>query len=80
MDGLFSNSRAATAHEPWGAPLMRAMRRHLASAKLRQRIRRDIHRLRSLDDRMLADVGLHRAEIEPAVRHGRRPRDIERAR
>ena len=37
-----------------------------------RRIRADAAYLRRLDDRMLADVGLTRGEIEGYVRHGRR--------
>ncbi len=35
------------------------------------RIRRDMRRLAELDDWMLRDIGLTRAAIEPAARHGR---------
>ncbi len=37
----------------------------------RRRIRRDINALYSLDDRVLADLGLTRAGIERAVLYGR---------
>jgi uncharacterized protein YjiS (DUF1127 family) len=38
------------------------------------RFRRDINALMALDDRMLADIGLRRGEIEHAVRFSALPR------
>jgi uncharacterized protein YjiS (DUF1127 family) len=35
------------------------------------RIRRDMRQLRAMDDHMLKDIGLTRAEIGSAVRYGR---------
>jgi uncharacterized protein YjiS (DUF1127 family) len=35
------------------------------------RIRRDMRQLRAMDESMLKDIGLTRADIGPAVRHGR---------
>jgi uncharacterized protein YjiS (DUF1127 family) len=35
------------------------------------RIRRDMRQLRAMDDGMLNDIGLTRADIGPAVRYGR---------
>jgi uncharacterized protein YjiS (DUF1127 family) len=37
----------------------------------RRRLRRGLDALRSLDDRMLADIGIARSEAERVVRHGR---------
>jgi uncharacterized protein YjiS (DUF1127 family) len=37
-----------------------------------RRVQRDLHKLRSLDDRMLADIGITRCDVEHVVRHGRR--------
>jgi len=43
-----------------------------AKAALRAwRIRRATQRLQGLDDRMLSDIGIGRADIDRAVRHGR---------
>ncbi|MDC9822498.1 DUF1127 domain-containing protein [Devosia sp. ZB163] len=36
------------------------------------RIRRDIHRLRQLDDNLLADLGIERERIASSVRRGRK--------
>ena len=35
------------------------------------RIRRDMRQLRAMDESMLKDIGLTRADIGPAVRYGR---------
>ena len=37
----------------------------------RRRFQRDIRELQRLDDRMLADIGMRRSEIERMVRRGR---------
>jgi uncharacterized protein YjiS (DUF1127 family) len=47
----------------WGIPLVR----DLATKWVLRRAMRELHRL---DDRILADIGLTRGEIESAVRHG----------
>jgi uncharacterized protein YjiS (DUF1127 family) len=46
------------------------LRRLIAWFRNERRIRRGIDELRALDDRMLADIGLTRATIEHAARHG----------
>ena len=57
----------------WFAFPAEALRRSIAGIRNTVRIRRDTSVLLRLDDRMLADIGLSRGEIEYAVRHGRRP-------
>ncbi len=41
------------------------------------RIRRDMSRLAEFDDHMLRDIGIVRADIEGAIRHGRDPRAVK---
>lgn len=49
----------------------------LAQAALTELLRRKaIRELRAFDDRMLADIGLQRRDIEPAVHFGRRTLSI----
>jgi uncharacterized protein YjiS (DUF1127 family) len=57
----------------WFAFAMEAAQRSIARIRNMIRIRRNTAALLRLDDRMLADVGLSRGEVEYAVRHGRRP-------
>jgi uncharacterized protein YjiS (DUF1127 family) len=38
-----------------------------------ERIRQDTNRLMTLDDRLLADIGLERDQVEHALRSGRLP-------
>jgi uncharacterized protein YjiS (DUF1127 family) len=55
----------------WRAALARAIKQLIAWIRNEREIRRGIERLRSLDDRALADIGLGRGEIELAARSGR---------
>lgn len=42
-----------------------------------RRLRRDVHRMQHLDDRLLADLGVSRTDIAAAVRTGsKRPRTL----
>ena len=45
----------------------------LVAAARWRRVRRAIQEVARLDDRMLKDIGIHRSEIERAVRRGRAP-------
>jgi uncharacterized protein YjiS (DUF1127 family) len=53
----------------WFGARLRRLTNELARWR---RLKRDLHELRSLDDRMLADIGITRCDVERVVRHGRR--------
>ena len=79
MDGSFSEFDAPHSG-PHTTTLVKSIRRQLASARRRHRIRRDIALLMDFNDRMLADIGLSCGDVIDAVRHGRLARgDNERA-
>jgi uncharacterized protein YjiS (DUF1127 family) len=48
--------------------------RYVASVSAERRIRRGIQELKTCDDRLLADMGVYRADIEHVARYGRLPR------
>ena len=56
------------------AVLPRLAKHQIGRISERRQMRRDAYALRALDDRILADIGLHRCEVEYAVRYGRQPR------
>jgi uncharacterized protein YjiS (DUF1127 family) len=66
---------AAKPVQSWLAFLAGTTRRGIAQIGKIGRIHRDTAALYELDDRMLADIGLCRGDVEYAVRHGRRPSD-----
>jgi uncharacterized protein YjiS (DUF1127 family) len=53
------------------AAVLAAPQRLMAYGATRRRQRRAVHALESLSDRMLADIGLERCDIDRIVRHGR---------
>ena len=55
----------------WPAALARAMKQGITRIGSRRRLRRHIDELRTLDDRMLRDIGLRRGDIEYAMQYGR---------
>ena len=63
------------ARDSWAWVLWRFVKREVNRIAERRRRRRDAALLLLMDDRMLADVGLCRCEIEHAIRYGRRPVD-----
>lgn len=65
--------RTAPHSDSWRAALGNAIGRRFDSIRAAYRVRRDIDALLALDDRMLADIGLTRWDVEYAVRHGRPP-------
>jgi uncharacterized protein YjiS (DUF1127 family) len=58
----------------WQVSPAQAIKRLVAWVRNERRIRRGIVELMSLDDRLLADIGLSRGDIEHAARYGRFPR------
>jgi uncharacterized protein YjiS (DUF1127 family) len=56
----------------WRDLLVNSIRRRFGRLESELRLRRDLDDLMSLDDRILADIGLSRGEIDYVVRHGRR--------
>jgi uncharacterized protein YjiS (DUF1127 family) len=52
-------------------PIIDAIGRLIAAIRSGRRVARDVAYLRSLDDRMLDDIGLSRAEIDDGARYGR---------
>ena len=58
-----------------GRTLLTWIRRRIAEIRKNRQIRRDLEELLALDDRLLADIGLHRCDVEYAARYGRRPAD-----
>ena len=63
------------ARDSWAWVLWRFVKREVNRIAERRRRRRDADLLLLMDDRMLADIGLCRCEIEHAIRYGRRPVD-----
>ena len=61
---------------PWLAVLARSATHRIVriGERIREsrRTRRDASAMLSMDDRMLADIGVQRSEVEYAVRYGRR--------
>lgn len=51
--------------------LSRHLDRFLAGQKKSRNVRLARHRLRSLDDHLLRDIGIERGDIDEAVRYGR---------
>ena len=57
----------------WPAALAKSLARPIARMQSRRRTRRAIEELMALDNRMLADIGISRGEIEYAASFGRLP-------
>jgi len=72
IDSQAPSAWEADAGHSWHAVLLRAIKRGIAQIREHRRLRRDTDVLLALDDRMLADIGLRRCEVEYAARHGRR--------
>ena len=63
------------ASDSWVTVLSRLGKRQIARIVERRRMRRDADALHVMDDRILADIGLRRCEVEYASRYGRRHAD-----
>jgi uncharacterized protein YjiS (DUF1127 family) len=64
-------SRQPTIFDACLAAAARGLAWLIAAITHELRIRRDMRQLAAMDDHMLKDIGLHRAEIEHCVRYGR---------
>jgi len=59
----------------WSALLLKSIKRRFAQFREHRRNRRDLPLLIALDDRTLADIGLHRSDLAYIARYGRPPSD-----
>jgi len=66
-------SSASSPDGSWWTPLAKAVRQWTERKRLKRLNRRGIGELMAADDRLLADVGLRRGDVECAGRHGRLP-------
>jgi uncharacterized protein YjiS (DUF1127 family) len=64
----------------WLTVLPRLAKHQIVRIMERRRLRRSADALLAMDDRILADIGLHRCEVAYAARYGRRPADEDRRR
>jgi uncharacterized protein YjiS (DUF1127 family) len=62
---------ASTARRGLAGVVIQRVARLAATIAEELRIRRDMRELRAMDDCMLKDIGLTRADIDSAVRYGR---------
>jgi uncharacterized protein YjiS (DUF1127 family) len=69
--GQAQRPRSSPRPRQLAAKLGMILRAWLMAAARWYRIRRAIHEVAQRDDRMLKDIGIHRSEIERAVRCGR---------
>jgi uncharacterized protein YjiS (DUF1127 family) len=56
--------------ESWPATLARAIKRGIAWIEFRYRQRREMKELMALDDRLLADIGLRRGQVQYLAQYG----------
>ena len=66
IDFPFRSASRAGAVQPWHAVLVKSIKRGIAQIREHRRLRRDTDELLARDDRLLADIGLRRCEIEYA--------------
>jgi uncharacterized protein YjiS (DUF1127 family) len=58
----------------WLAALVRPIKRGIAWIEFRRQLRCDMKELMALDDRLLADIGLRRGQIEYVAQYGHLPK------
>jgi uncharacterized protein YjiS (DUF1127 family) len=82
IDFPFRSASRAGAVQPWHAVLVKSIKHGIAQIREHRRLRRDTDELLARDDRLLADIGLRRCELEYARTAGalRMPRPTMTAR
>jgi uncharacterized protein YjiS (DUF1127 family) len=71
-DTPYDNRARSLGIESWTTILMKSIKQAISRIGSERRINRKIGELMALDDRMLADIGISRSNIEYVVRHGLR--------
>jgi uncharacterized protein YjiS (DUF1127 family) len=74
IDGRTLPAAAPGSAKLWRALLAKSIKRTIVWNRSTRRMRRAIEELVALDDRMLADIGLSRGDVQYAEWHGRLPR------
>ena len=69
-----SSPATAASAKPLQVAVLQSVMRLVESIRTWRRINRDIDILMALDDRMLADIGLTRDDIDHLARHGTLPK------
>jgi uncharacterized protein YjiS (DUF1127 family) len=59
----------------WPTALTRPIKQGISWIGSRHRMRRQVEELMALDDRLLADIGLRRGQVEYLARYGHLPRE-----
>jgi uncharacterized protein YjiS (DUF1127 family) len=76
MDGLAKSApltSAGSREGSWWTAIAKSIRQRNERKRTERQFRRDIGALMIADDRLLADVGLTREEVEHVARYGRLP-------
>jgi uncharacterized protein YjiS (DUF1127 family) len=67
--------RAELNGDSWPTALTRSIKQGIARMGSRRRMRRHVEELMALDDRLLADIGQRRGEVEYLLQHGHLPKE-----